>query len=218
MRLGVLGGTFNPIHYGHLRAAEEARERLGLEKVLFVPAGAPPLKYSGLADADKRHAMAELAVASNRHFEVSDVEFGGQEKSYTVKTMDRLRAGLPGHDFYFILGIDAFLDLHSWKEPERLVASTDFVVIRRPPFTFSLLEGSPFLEASAGALRELDEGAEGPKTAAMKGGRTAFLMGITPLHISSSAIRGLVREQRSVKYLLPESVESFIMSNGLYAD
>jgi nicotinate-nucleotide adenylyltransferase len=218
MRLGVLGGTFNPIHYGHLRAAEEARERLGLERVLFVPAGNPPLKSSELADAGKRYAMTELAVAGNGWFELSDIELKSTEKSYTVDTMKRLGERYPGAEFYFILGIDAFMEMSEWREPDRLVGATDFVLLNRPPHAFAALAASPYLDVSEEALGALDSGRETMRAVTLRGGRTAFLLRAAPLDISSTTIRSLVRNGRSIKYLLPESVESFIITDGLYAE
>lgn len=218
MRLGFLGGTFNPVHYGHLRAAEEARERLKLERVLFVPAGNPPLKSSELADADKRYAMVELALAGNGWFEPSDIELRSTEKSYTVDTMKRLGQRYAGAEFYFILGIDAFVELPDWREPDRLVKATDFILLNRPPHAFAALAASPYLDVSEEALGALDSGRETLSTVTLRGGRTAFLLRAAPLDISSTTIRSLVRNGRSIKYLLPESVESFIMSDGLYAE
>jgi len=218
MRVGVLGGTFNPVHFGHLRAAEEARERLRLDRVLFVVSGNPPLKSESLARATDRYAMVALSVAGNPAFEVSDVELAGEGKSYTVDTLERLRAMMPGAEMFFILGIDAFLDLPNWKEPERLVRAASFAVINRPPHSFSELAASPFLAAGEEALAALDRGGRGPVRVSLKGGGSAFLMNVTALDISASAIRSLLQEGGSVKYLLPEGVESFIMTHGLYAD
>lgn len=218
MRLGVLGGTFNPVHFGHLRAAEEARERLGLDRVLFVVSGNPPLKSESLAGSEDRHAMVALAVQGNPAFEASDVELRGEGKSYTVDTLKRLRAMLPGSEMFFILGIDAFLDLPNWKEPERLLREASLAVVNRPPHSFSELAASPFLVDGAAALAALKKGGQGPVRVSLEGGGAAFLVSITALEISASAIRSLVREGRSIKYLLPEGIESFIMTHGLYAD
>ncbi|GAB4390386.1 MAG: nicotinate-nucleotide adenylyltransferase [Thermodesulfovibrionales bacterium] len=213
MRLGVFGGTFNPVHYGHLRAAEEAREMLRLDRVLFVPAGNPPLKSSGLAPAPDRLRMAELAVAGNPCFEVSDVECRTGEVSYTVNTLHRLGASHPEAALFFILGIDAFMDMPHWRQPEKLAAMADFAILGRPPREFSEVLSSPFVET--GAMEEETEG--GLQSLPLKGGRRAFLLGITPLDISATAIREAVGRGGSVKYLLPEKVESFIITHGLYS-
>lgn len=213
MRIGLLGGTFNPIHFGHLRAAEEVRERLSLDKVLFIPAGIPPLKYSDLAEAELRLSMTELAVSSNEFFEVSDIECRSPETSYSVNTVSRLKETYRGSDLYFILGVDAFMDLPNWREPERLAGLVDFVVVNRPPYAFTDVVTSPYAE-----LEDLGEpGEAGLYRIPLRGGRTAVLACITALDISATEIRALVREGRSVKYMLPENVESFIILHGLYA-
>lgn len=213
MRIGVFGGTFNPVHYGHLRAAEEVRERLSLGKVLFVPAGNPPLKYSGLAPAGDRLRMAELAVSANEYFEVSDLECRSGEVSYTVDTALQLRGLYPDASLYFILGIDAFLDIPRWHEPERLVGLVDFAIINRPPHEFTEIITSPYV-----ATNELAEPLDGGFfTVPLRGGRTAVLVDVTPIAISATSVRAAAREGRSIKYLLPENVESFIITHGLYA-
>jgi nicotinate-nucleotide adenylyltransferase len=214
MRIGLLGGTFNPVHYGHLRAAEEVRGRLSLDKVLFIPAGVPPLKSFDLADAGLRYEMTELAVSSNVFFEVSDIECKSPGVSYSVDTVSRLKEAYRGAELYFILGVDAFMDLPNWREPERLAGLTDFVVVNRPPHAFTELVSSPYVE-----LEELggEGGEEGLRRVPLRGGRTALLLEITPLDISATAIRALIREGGSIKYLLPENVESFIILHGLYA-
>jgi nicotinate-nucleotide adenylyltransferase len=213
MRIGVLGGTFNPIHYGHLRAAEEVRERLSLDRVLFIPAGVPPLKSADLAEAGLRYSMTELAVSTNGFFEVSDIECASPGASYSVNTVSRLRETYRGSELYFILGVDAFMDIPNWREPERLTGLTDFVVVNRPPYAFTELVTSPYVE-----LEALGEpGEAGLQRVPLKGGRTALLADITPLDISATGIRALLRQGRSIKYLLPENVESFIILHGLYA-
>jgi nicotinate-nucleotide adenylyltransferase len=216
MRLGVFGGTFNPIHYGHLRAAEEVREKAGLDRILFVPSGNPPLKHSELVRAEHRYSMVALAVSSNDSFEVSDIECKRPEKSYSVETVEQLRAAYPESELFFILGIDAFLDLPNWWQPERLAGLVDFIVIGRPPYVFTDLSASPFIEVDDGVLVSLDRGDMDSYPAVLKGERTALLLMVTPLDISATGIRSLLRGRKSIKYLLPETVESFIMSNGLY--
>ena len=216
MRFGVFGGAFNPIHYGHLRAAEDVREHLGLERVIFIPTGTPPLKSEELAPAQDRYAMTELAVSTNTRFDISDIECRWPEMSYSVDTAARLREMHPGDDLFFVTGIDAFMDLPRWREPERLVGLVDFAVISRPGHAFGELESSPFLEADGNMLEDMDRGSLRMYSAGLKGKWTAVLLSVTPLHVSATAIRALIGQKRSIKYLLPESVESFIMSNGLY--
>lgn len=210
MRLGLFGGTFNPIHYGHLRAAEEAREKAGLDRVFFIPAGNPPLKSGELADAALRLSMTRLAAASNKHFETLDIECAKGGISYSVDTVALLKESHPSDELFFILGSDAFMDIQGWMQPERLVGLVDFIILNRPPQTLKDVLSSPYLMAGIGRR------AEGVYGATLLGGRSALFLNITALDISATAIRKLIREGKSVKYLLPEKVESFIMSNGLY--
>lgn len=228
MRLGVFGGTFNPVHIGHLRAAEEVREAIGLDRVLFVPAGVPPLKGGGalphggvharaynpadsfLAPAWARLRMVELAVAGNPAFAVSDVEAARARTSYTVDTLAELARLHPEAELFFILGLDAFLDLPAWKSPDALVRNVDFVVMVRPGADLYALDRSPY-------VRELTEIGDTVARMALVSGRTASLVRVTQLHVSATAIRRMLAEGKGARYLLPEAVESFIMSQGLYA-
>ncbi|MEJ2313297.1 MAG: nicotinate-nucleotide adenylyltransferase [Nitrospirota bacterium] len=216
MRLGFFGGTFNPIHFGHLRAAEEARERVGLDKVVFIPAKSPPLKAEDVASAEHRLRMTSIAVAPNFFFEVSDMECRRPEKSYTVETARELRDEYPGSDLFFIVGADAFLEIPLWREPDELVRLIDFVVIGRPTARFAELAESPYVEAGGDELSSLDSGERETLEVGLRGGRLAVLLGAPFLDISSTGIRRNIREGRSIKYLLPGRVESFIMTNGLY--
>ena len=212
MKIGVFGGTFNPIHYGHLRAAEETREILGLDKVLFIPSGNPPLKSEDLADALKRYKMVRLAVVRNRSFDVLDIECLKSEKSYTVETLEVLLRQYRDAELYFMLGIDAFLDIPNWWRPEQLVSMVNFAVVSRPGREFGEMLSSPYAKTKSLA------GSGGESlTMELRSGRKAELVKITPLDISSSDIRRRVRSGRSIKYLLPEDVESFIISNKLYS-
>lgn len=214
--IGILGGTFNPVHYGHLRAAEEVRDRIGLEKILFIPSGNPPLKNRNLASAEYRFEMTRLAIASNPSFELSDVEYRKDGTSYTVDTLMALREMHPGKEFSFILGIDAFLDIPLWHHPERIMELTNFVVVSRPGFSFTKL--SPRIVAGKEELAAMNGNHHGVyRTSVDKGGEVR-LMNITPLDISATTIRRLVKEGRTIKYLLPESVESFIISHNMYKE
>jgi nicotinate-nucleotide adenylyltransferase len=216
MKVGVFGGTFNPIHYGHLRAAEEVREKLGFDRILFVPSGSPPLKAADKADALYRFEMARLALADSEYFQLSDVEYRLSGKSYTVKTIESLKNADPCAEFAFILGIDAFLDIPNWWRPEELIALTDFVVISRPGFVFADLSGSPYMKIDRRVLNRIDNKKTETHRAKLKSGRTATLLRLTPINISSTAVRRLVRQSRSIKYLLPADVRSYIITKKLY--
>jgi nicotinate-nucleotide adenylyltransferase len=217
MKLGIYGGAFNPVHYGHLRTAEEVRDLLSLNKVLFIPSGKTPFDKPDLEKSGHRYEMVKRAIKGNRHFDVSDVEINRRGKSYTVDTIMRLRRECSGSELFFILGIDAFLDMQYWKKPDVLIKSTNVVVISRPGYTFSDLSTLPYLEGiSRKALRELDKGREGEVSFDISGYQKGYLCNVTELNISASRIRDLVSIGKEIKYLLPDSVKSYIISNKLY--
>lgn len=215
-KIGILGGTFNPVHYGHLRVSEEVREHMGLEKILFIPSGNPPLKDMELAAAEYRYEMTRLAIEANPFFEISDIECKKTGKSYTVDTLIALREMYPGKKFHFILGIDAFLDIPLWYHPEKLLELTNFVVVSRPGFGFTRLSSQVAVDAEA--FSALESGNLEVYRTVLENGGEVFLMNVTPLDISATAIRKLVKQGMSIKYLLPESVESFIISHKLYKE
>lgn len=216
MSLGLLGGTFNPIHYGHLRAAEEVCRRLALGGIVFVPAGSPPLKEAELASAADRYEMVRLAIQGNPSFSISDVESSREGKSYTVDTIEALTATHSGERLLFILGVDAFIDLPHWKHPDKLTSMTDFVVIGRPGYPFARLRGSSLVGFDKAVLNSLDRREIDRHDSKLGSGRTVTLLAIDSLEISATGIRKLIREGAGARYLLPENVESFIMSKGLY--
>ncbi|MEW6409249.1 MAG: nicotinate-nucleotide adenylyltransferase [Nitrospirota bacterium] len=218
MRLGILGGTFNPIHYGHLRPAEEIRERLVLDKVLFIPSARPPHKGSVLVKPEHRLRMVEIAIKGNPHFEVSSVELERKEKSYTVKTLEELLEEYGKEmDFFFILGIDSFLELPTWMEPERLFTLTNFVITSRPPLEFYALKESPYLkDISKSPLREIDEGKILSHSIKLGTGKRVYMERVSMLEISSTEIRRYINVRKSIKYLLPEEVELYIIAENLY--
>jgi len=217
MRIGVFGGTFNPVHYGHLRAAEEASETLGLEKVLFVPAGNPPFKDKGLVGIDERSRMVELAIAANPSFEISMAEAQSGGKSYTVDTLRMLGQENPDASLVFILGVDAFCDVHLWKDPGGLMSMADFLVLSRPGYSFAPVSGLPYADVPSSELASLDSGRTTRVDGSLHGGRSLHLLRITDMGVSATLVRELLGRGMSVRYLLPESVESFIMSHGLYS-
>jgi nicotinate-nucleotide adenylyltransferase len=218
--IGVFGGTFNPIHYGHLRMAQEVAEVLKLDKVLFVPAGNPPLKNSELAEASDRYEMVKMAIAANSSFLVSDLEVHQKGKSYTVMTLQNLisQVSHENAELFFILGIDAFADFHLWYKPEQLLALTHLVVISRPGFTFTSLVSSPYVpNLSEEDMEKLDKNEIHICSSELSdSNQMAYFCKLIPLGISASLIRKLIRNGKSIKYLLPEEVESYIMKKKLY--
>ena len=216
MKVGIFGGTFNPIHYGHLRAAEEVKEKVTLDRILFIPSGRPPLKSSDIADVKHRYEMTRLALMKNTHFEISDRECRQKGKSYTVKTLKELKRSHPERDFYFILGIDTFLDIPNWWHHGELLALAHFIIISRPGFQFVDLQMSPLIETKKSVLRKLDVKEIDTYRMELKGHTTLTLLRSTPVGISSTEIRRLIKQDGSIKYLLPVPVESYIISNKLY--
>lgn len=217
MKIGIFGGTFNPIHYGHLRAAEEVHEIFALNKILFIPAGRPPFKKPKLIPAGHRYEMVRIAIEGNPFFDISDIEVRRRGVSYSVDTLRSLKDKYKGAEFFFILGTDAFPDLPSWKEPDKLLSLTNLIVISRPEFPFSALPSSPYLKGvSKKALRELDRGTKETLPFSIHRGGKVFLCKITGLDISASCLRRLIRTGKDIKYLLPQAVESYIISHKLY--
>jgi len=215
-RIGIFGGTFNPIHCGHLRAAEEVREKLNLAKVIFIPSKTPPLKADELVESEHRYKMTKLALSGNIFFEISDIEFKRQGKSYSVHTIEEMRKIFQDVDFYFILGIDAFLEIPTWWQPERLISLVDFVIISRPSFRFVDLLLSPYIEVQRSILEKLDRAELESYSTTLRNKRVAITLKMPLLDISATNIRKRIREGKSIKYLLPESVESYIIANKLY--
>jgi nicotinate-nucleotide adenylyltransferase len=220
----VLGGTFNPIHYGHLVAADEVREAFALDSVIFVPAAIPPHKNrAGLIEPQHRLMMTTLATLSNPRFAVSTVEIDRPGASYSVETVAALKDQHPQcQAWYFILGIDAFVDLASWKQPDVLLKSCHTVVIPRPGYHLRELAMPP-LQQLAAAYPCLSFGPPEHDTVA----RTSWVrVSDTPyaiyfhefpaLDISSTRIRQRIREGKSIAYLVPESVQAYICKYRLY--
>ncbi len=147
LRLGILGGTFNPIHSGHLAAAEEVRARLQLERILFIPSAIPPHKQDEeVPSALHRMEMVRIATAGNPVFELSDIEIRRGGKSYTVDTIELLRQIHGGADLYFITGLDSFLEIRTWSRWEKLLSQCRFVVLSRPGYRFADLKKIDFMQ------------------------------------------------------------------------
>jgi nicotinate-nucleotide adenylyltransferase len=216
-RLGILGGTFNPVHNGHLAAAEEVRDRMKLEKVIFIPSFLPPHKNEeDMPSALQRQEMIRLAIKGNIHFTVSDIEIRRGGRSYTIDTVEALRQAHMGADLYFITGLDSFLEIGTWKEWERLLTLCTFVVLSRDGYRFRDISKLEFLNAPENDLAALD-GREKEQTVIRTGNMRIHLERIPFYDISSTDIRTRVRGGRSIKYHLPEAVEHYIIENKLYA-
>jgi len=188
MRTGILGGTFNPIHIGHLILAEEAFSKLNLDKVIFIPTYLPPHKdVDGKIKPKDRLKMVQLAVEDNSAFECSSLEIDSRKTSYSIDTLKTLKKK-SGEDnqLYMITGSDLLKDLFSWKDVNEIFKMSKFIVANRP--------GYP--------VEDVPEGVE--------------TVVITPIEVSSEDIRRRLKEGRSIRYLVPEKVRQYIISKGLY--
>jgi len=191
-RIGIMGGTFDPIHMGHLVAAEGVRVELRLDRVVFVPAARPPHKQAaGISDGDRRLEMTRMATEDNPAFEVSDLELRRSGTSYTIDTVRQLRAGFgPGVDLFFLMGVDSLMEITTWKEYESLLEEMTVVVFPRPGLDPSSVDG---------AVRD----------------RVRFVS-TCEVGLASSDIRERVRKSKSIRYLVHPAVEAFVQQEGLY--
>ena len=183
MRLGLYGGAFNPIHRCHLVVAEAARSRLGLDTVLFIPTGDPPHKPAAeFFPAEHRMEMVKLAIAPYPYFQVSDIETQRADKSYSIDTVRELQQRYPPEtEMVFIIGLDAFLELPAWKEPEALLSTCDFAVVARPGHTFLSLKQLPFLGVqNESLLMQIDAGKVDLARLPLKSGRALLVIRIPP--------------------------------------
>jgi nicotinate-nucleotide adenylyltransferase len=193
VRIGLLGGTFDPIHLGHLRAAETAREALSLDLVAFLPAAVPPHRSAPLGGAEDRLAMTRLATGTHGAFEAWDTELRRPGPSYTVETVAALLGERPSDSFVLLVGSDTWPEISSWREPERLLSLVEVAVVERP--------GAP----------------EGPLTPPFPGARGVVRVDGPSLPISSTAIRDRVRRGLSVRYLVTDPVADYIAGRRLYS-
>lgn len=196
MKTGILGGTFDPVHLGHLIIAEELKDRLGLQKVLFVPTGEPWMKMPRRISAPvHRVEMVRLAIVSNPLLELSLIEVEREGPSYTVDTVKELRRQNPEAELYFLLGQDSLVSLPSWKEPQRLVQMCHLAVARRISYSLDL---SPLEKAIPGISRRI------------------VLVDTPLIGISSTDIRERTAKGLSLRYLVPPAVERYIWRHKLY--
>lgn len=213
--LGVFGGTFDPIHLGHLRLAEEARERLALESVAFIPAGQPPHRDAPRSTPADRLAMVRLATASNPSFSVDDSEVFAVGKSYSVLTLERLRASAgPQRPLVLILGADAFQGLPTWHRWREILQLAHVAVGNRPghPLERELRQtASAELDALCNNHRDND-----PTSVHQSPAGRIVPFDMTPLAISASQVRALILAGQSARYLLPDPVLHYVGQHHLY--
>jgi nicotinate-nucleotide adenylyltransferase len=212
MRIGIFGGTFNPIHCGHLRSAEDVREAFALDRVYFVPAARPPHKSGEeIAPIAHRLRMVELAVAENPFFAASSIELARAGPSYSVDTIRYFLSAFHPSALAFIVGIDAFRELHTWKAYETIPALCDVIVTSRPgeenpaleDFLPVALKDAFWYDSLAHMFRHVS-------------GHFFTLHSINGLSIASSTIRAMIHQRRSIRYLLPSAIETYIRGHRLY--
>ncbi|MBA2317672.1 MAG: nicotinate-nucleotide adenylyltransferase [Euzebyales bacterium] len=190
-RVGIMGGTFDPIHLGHLVTAEQARADLGLDEVVFIPAGQPWQKSRDVTGSEHRYLMTVLATAANPAFSVSRLEIDKPGATYTVDTLRDLRAALPADDLFFITGADAILSILTWKDAQECLMLADFVAATRPGHDLSALDHE--------GLRD-----------------EVTVLDVPALAISSTDVRERFAVGRSATYLIPREVEEYARKHGLY--
>lgn len=197
MKIGIFGGTFDPIHVGHMIIAEQVADELGLEHVIFVPGGIPPHKEASSvrASAEDRLTMVEAAVAGNERFSVDRVEIDAGRAMYTVETVPILKERSPRDEWFFITGADEVSNLLSWREPDRLLEEVVMVAATRPGYDLSKLD---HLEAG---LENFDR---------------IFPVECSRVDISATGIRRRILQRKTIRYLVPEGVYEVIKEKGLY--
>ena len=198
-KIGIFGGTFDPIHYGHLITAEHVREKFDLNKVLFIPVGTPPHKNARqVTAAEHRYNMVYCAVKDNPVFEVSRIEVDRIGYTYTADTLSQLEQSYgPDVEFYFIIGADVVSELLTWKDTEKVFRLCNFIAVFRPGY-----EREQFLE-QIGFLK---------KTFSAR----IHTMDVPLIEISSTEVRSRKRNNLSIRYLIPQAVEQYIYNNKLY--
>jgi len=209
--MGLFGGTFNPIHLGHLRGAEEIWEAFQLEEVIFIPSSVPPHKVTErVIEVKHRLEMVRLATSNNPHFSTSDVELSRPGKSYSVDTIRFFRERDQGA-LFFILGSDAFVEIETWKEFQNLFSLCDLIVMTRPGSQKNN-SSSPLPKALISDFRY----DPGENAWVHLSGHLLYFKEISFLDISSTKVRELIEKERSVRYLIPAEVEAYIQERGLY--
>ncbi|MDP3012535.1 MAG: nicotinate-nucleotide adenylyltransferase [Candidatus Hydromicrobium sp.] len=201
-KIGIMGGTFNPIHHGHLVTAQEALSQFKLDKVIFIPTGNPPHKIENeVASAEDRYTMTVIATSSNSNFFVSRMEIDRKGESYTIDTVRQLRKIYGKNSLlYFITGADAILEILTWKNTDEIVSLCKFIAATRPGYNLSRIEDlRKRLFGKAGTTDE-----------------KIYVMEIPALSISSTDIRNRVKHNRPIDYLLPEGVSNYILKHELY--
>lgn len=191
MKIGIFGGTFNPPHIGHLITAESVREALALDRIVFMPSYISPHKQEGEEQSSHhRFTMTKMAIATNNRFDISREEIEKGDTSYTIDTLKHLRKIYDNGSMYLIIGMDNYITFHLWKEPKRILEQSTVVVMNRPNYPQRINE--------------------------IIGTTNVIFVDVPDIDVSSSDIRQRIKKGKSVKYLVPDEVERYIIDNGLY--
>ena len=196
-KIGIMGGTFDPIHYAHLATAEFIRDKYNLDKIVFIPSGNPPHKNIDITNKYDRYNMVLLATANNKNFLVSNIEVERQSKTYTIDTLRELKQTYPSSEIYFITGADAICDIETWKDVADNFKLATFIAATRPGI--SLLRAQEKIE-----------------NLIKKYNAKIISVYVPSLDISSTYIREQLKDRKSIRYLVPENVENYIYQNKLY--
>jgi nicotinate-nucleotide adenylyltransferase len=207
--MGIFGGTFDPIHYGHLRTAFELLEALRLPEMRFMPAGNPPHREHTIASNAQRLEMVRAATAGQRGFTVDDREMHKTAPSYTVETLAELRREFPARPLCLIVGMDAFLGLPKWHQWRELLTLAHLVVAHRPGWRAPTMGplGEMLVDRGTGSVSDLHESVAG----------RIYIHAVTQLEISSTDVRALIHAGRDPRYLMPDGVRRIILESGCYA-
>lgn len=217
MKIGLIGGSFNPVHLGHLRGAEEIKEMLQLDEIVFIPALIPPHKDTNkITSADHRLNMLNLATESNPSFKVSDIEINRKGPSYTIDTLKYFKSNYPENDYYFIMGTELFTRIDTWKDYDELFDYANFVILNRPGYydvnlnnLFPLVIKNDF---------EFSETVNEITTFIHKSSNILIYVNIHGIILSSTKIRQLIMNKKSINYLVPDDVNEYIKNNRLYLE
>lgn len=197
-KTGIMGGTFNPIHMGHLIIAEKAREQFHLDEVLFMPCGMSYTKNEkDILPKDIRAEMTRLAIEDNPFFDISTIEIEKEGSTYTYETLEQLRGNNPNTEYYFIVGADSLWKIEGWREPEKIFANCHILAAVRDG------KSAAEMEAQAAYLKD-------------KFGASIFLLNSSNIEISSTMVRDMVKDGSSIRYFVPEAVYDYIIKNKLY--
>jgi nicotinate-nucleotide adenylyltransferase len=214
VKLGLFGGTFNPIHCGHIKAAEQIIEKIGLDRICFIPSNIPPHKEEDyLAGSLHRYKMVELAISGKDKFCISDYEISKKQKCYTVDTLKHFKEKLPGDELYFIVGHDIFNPIETWKDYKKLFELASFIVLSRPGISDDNDELPLAIKDDFRYYKKESQ----IKFYKHKSSNLLIKTQIKGLEVSSSEIRELIKSKKPIKELVPLKVEQYILNNNLYA-